>query len=180
MLQLTRRALLGSAAVMGLPMAARAAKAELPNILFIMADDLGYADLGCFGSRHIRTPNLDRLAARGAKLEQGYANAPVCSATRTALITGRYQGRLRCGLDEPIAVNDIGLPPSEPTLPKMLRDGGYTTILVGKWHLGRLPNYSPLKSGYDRFYGIADGGADFFGDLSQIGHVDRLLGTVGG
>ena len=143
-------------------MAARAGKAERPNILFIMADDLGYADLGCYGARHIRTPNLDRLAARGAKLEQGYANAPVCSATRTALITGRYQGRLRCGLEEPIGFNDVGMPPSEPTLPKMLRDGGYTTILVGKWHLGRLPNYHPLKSGYDRFYGIADGGADYF------------------
>lgn len=127
-----------------------------------MADDLGYADLGCYGARSIKTPHLDRLAASGVQLRQGYANSAVCSATRTALITGRYQYRFRCGLEEPIGQKDIGLPADEATLPKYLRELGYRTVLVGKWHLGMLPNYSPLNSGYDHFFGIQDGAADYF------------------
>ncbi len=145
------------------PATARAhTPADRPNIIFIMADDLGYADLGCYGARSIKTPQLDRLAAGGLQLFQGYANSAVCSATRTALITGRYQYRLRCGLEEPIGSVDVGLPGSEQTLPKYLRRLGYRTVLVGKWHLGTLPNFSPLKSGYDHFFGIQDGGADYF------------------
>src|SRR4030095_8218550 len=79
-----------------------------PNIVFIMADDLGYADLSCYGRRDIATPNIDRLAANGVRFLQAYANSPVCSATRTALITGRYQYRLRVGLEEPLGGNVIG------------------------------------------------------------------------
>lgn len=167
MVNLSRRHLLGGTASLAIlsavpPEVFAAAASARPNIVFIMADDLGYADLGCYGARDIRTPNLDFMAAGGLRLTDGYANSPVCSATRTALITGRYQYRLRCGLEEPIGIEDIGLPPEEPTLPKYLRDLGYRTALVGKWHLGRLPNYSPLLSGYDRFFGIEDGGADYF------------------
>src|SRR5215467_4535998 len=128
-----------------------------PNILFIMADDLGYADVSCYGQRNYTTPNIDRLATEGLKFTQGYANSPVCSATRTALITGRYQYRLPVGLEEPIGPltpKDIGLSPSHPALPSLLKKIGYGTSLVGKWHLGYLPNFSPLKSGYDQFFGI--------------------------
>src|SRR3954449_5739797 len=83
-----------------------------PNIVFIMADDLGYADVSCYGRPDFKTPNIDRIAARGVRFLQGYANSSVCSATRTALITGRYQYRLRVGLDEPLAINSgAGLPP---------------------------------------------------------------------
>jgi arylsulfatase A-like enzyme len=128
-----------------------------------MADDLGYADLSCYGRREYRTPNIDSLAAAGTKFSQAYANSSVCSATRTALITGRYQYRLRVGLEEPLG-NDpaLGLPPDHPTLPSILRKAGYGTTLLGKWHLGRLPNFGPLKSGYDHFWGFRGGGVDYF------------------
>src|SRR6185437_6585065 len=92
-----------------------------PNIVFIMADDLGYADVACYGHPDVRTPAIDRIAARGARLTQGYANSAVCSATRLALITGRYQYRLPLGLEEPLAgKTDVGLPPEHPTLPSLL------------------------------------------------------------
>ncbi len=97
-----------------------------PNIVFIMADDLGYADVGCYGRPELSTPNIDRIAARGVRLTQGYANSAVCSATRLALITGRYQYRLPLGLEEPLAgKTDVGLPPEHPTLPSLLRQAGY-------------------------------------------------------
>lgn len=134
-----------------------------PNFLFIMADDLGYADLSCYGRRDYVTPVLDHLAAQGVRFTHSYANSPVCSPTRVALITGRYQYRLPVGLIEPLSSNaGIGLPPSHPTLPSLLRDLGYRTTLIGKWHLGELPDYGPLKSGYDEFYGIHQGGVDYF------------------
>lgn len=169
-MKVSRRQLLGSAAAMAALQfsSARASdhvRAARPNIVFIMADDLGYADLGCYGARTIRTPCLDSLAAEGVRLLNGYSNSPVCSATRTALITGRYQYRLACGLEEPIFGDEIGLPASEPTLPKALKELGYRTALVGKWHLGELPKYSPLKCGYDRFFGIEGGGADYFSHI---------------
>jgi arylsulfatase A-like enzyme len=134
-----------------------------PNIVFIMADDLGYADVGCYGRPELNTPNIDRIALRGALLTQGYANSAVCSATRLALITGRYQYRLPLGLEEPLGgKTDVGLPPDHPTLPSLLRQAGYATALVGKWHLGVLPHFSPLKSGYDTFFGIRSGVADYY------------------
>ena len=108
-----------------------------PNIVFILADDLGYADVACYGRRDFSTPNIDRIAARGVRFLQGYANSAVCSATRLALITGRYQYRLRLGLEEPLAGNpEVGLPPEHPTLPSLLKKAGYGTTLIGKWHLG--------------------------------------------
>jgi len=147
----------------------RPASAQLtrPNIVFIMADDLGYADVSCYGQRDYTTPNIDRLAIEGLKFTQAYSNSPDCSATRVALITGRYQYRLAVGLEEPISPpplspKDAGLPPSHPTLPSLLKKAGYGTALVGKWHLGNLPNFSPLKSGYDHFFGIFGSAADYF------------------
>src|SRR6476660_7033323 len=158
----TRRDVLRTAALGSLAIAAGAenffgqTRRTLPNILFIMADDLGYADVGCYGRPDLKTPNIDRIAGRGVRFLQGYANSAVCSATRTALITGRYQYRLRLGLEEPLGGNnrDVGLPPEHPTLPSLLKAHGYGTTLVGKWHLGFLPNFSPLKNGYDHFYGF--------------------------
>jgi arylsulfatase A-like enzyme len=141
------------------------AQSPKPNIVFIMADDLGYADVSCYGQRDYTTPNVDRLAIEGLRFTQGYANSAVCSATRTALATGRYQYRLPVGLEEPINASsprNIGLPPSHPTLPSLLKKAGYSTALVGKWHLGYLPDFSPLKSGYDQFFGIFGGAADYF------------------
>ena len=167
---LTRRRVL--ATPIALALAARASRAQtaLPNIVYIMADDLGYADLSCYGRRDYSTPNIDRLATEGMKFLQAYANSAVCSATRTALITGRYQYRLPVGLAEPLpaGVTNVGLPPEHPTLPSLLRQAGYGTTLLGKWHLGNLPNYSPLKSGYDHFWGIHSGGVDYFSHKSDL------------
>jgi arylsulfatase A-like enzyme len=134
------------------------------NIVFIMADDMGYADVSCYGRRDFETPNIDRIAANGMRFLQGYANSAVCSATRTGLITGRYQYRLRLGLEEPLPAgrNDMGMPPEHPTLPSLLKKAGYGTTLIGKWHLGSLPKFGPLKSGYDHFYGFHGGSIDYF------------------
>ena len=158
-----------------------------PNIVFILADDLGYADVSCYGRPDLSTPNVDALAARGTRFLQAYANSAVCSATRTALITGRYQDRLDIGLDEPLAGRDTGLPPDHPTLPSLLRKAGYGTTLVGKWHLGLLPKYGPLQSGYDHFYGFRGGACDYYdhadslwdGDVKihDAGYLTDLLGS---
>lgn len=131
---------------------ARPVRRGRPNILFILADDLGYADLSCYGRREYKTPAIDGLAADGMRFTQAYANSAVCTPTRVALITGRYQTRLPVGIEEPLAFRDTGLPPSHPTLPSLLRNAGYATWLVGKWHLGALPKYGPLLSGYDHFW----------------------------
>ena len=142
--------------------------AARPNFVFILADDLGYADLGCYGGRSKCSPSLDRMAKEGLRFTQGYANSSVCSPTRFALMTGRWQHRLRGGADEPIrsgaARGDarLGLPPAHPTLPSLLRDAGYATALAGKWHLGYPPHFGPRKSGYQEFFGALSGAVDYF------------------
>jgi arylsulfatase A-like enzyme len=153
---------LGAALVRSVPGAQAAA--QRPNIIWIMADDLGFADLGFTGQRGLATPNIDRIAREGLFLRQSYANSAVCSATRTGLITGRYQYRVPVGLEEPVGTGDekIGLDPAHPTLPSLLRDAGYRTSLVGKWHLGFSSQFGPLQSGYQSFYGVPYGAADYF------------------
>ena len=144
-----------------------------PNIVFILADDLGYADVACYGRPDVRTPNIDHLAATGLRFLQAYANSAVCSATRLALITGRYQYRLRLGLEEPLAGNPgVGLDPSHPTLPSLLRKAGYSSTLVGKWHLGVLPKFGPLKSGYDHFWGFRGGAVDYYAHADPRDNAD--------
>lgn len=156
-----------------------------PNIIFIVADDLGYADLGCYGGRDAAfgpvSPVLDQLAANGLKLTQGYSNSPVCSPTRFALMTARYQYRLRGAAEEPInsksrGSTTLGLPPEHPTLPSLLRASGYRTALMGKWHLGYPPAFGPLRSGYDEFFGPMSGGVDYFTHCSSNGAHDLYLG----
>lgn len=162
---------------------ASAMRSVRPNIVFIVADDMGYADASCYGSHYIHTPEIDSIAADGVKFLQGYANSAVCSATRTALITGRYQYRLPIGLEEPLASttkHQPGLPPSHPTLPSLLKGAGYRTGLIGKWHLGVLPQYGPLQSGYDEFYGLRGGGVDYFsymttGGFKDLWHNDKAI-----
>jgi len=143
-----------------------------PNFVFVLADDLGYADLHCYGGRARCSPNLDKLATEGLLFTNGYANSSVCSPSRFAIATGRYQHRLRGGFDEPIASAsaELGLPPGYPTMASYLRDAGYATALVGKWHLGSLPWFGPLKSGYDEFFGHRTGAVDFFSHMGFSGH----------
>jgi arylsulfatase A-like enzyme len=156
-----------------------------PNIVFIVADDLGFADLGCYGGRPAQfgavSPVLDALAAGGLKFTQGYSNAPVCSPTRFALMTARYQYRLRGAAEEPInsksrGSTTLGLPPEHPTLPSLLKDGGYRTALIGKWHLGYPPSFSPLRSGYEEFFGPMSGGVDYFTHCAFTGAHDLWSG----
>ena len=138
----------------------------------MLADDLGWADLSVYGQTAYETPHLDHLAAGGVRFTQAYANSAVCSATRFALMTGRYQYRLRGGLEEPLvgaAGEHHGLPPDHPTLPSLLKAAGYTTALIGKWHLGSLPSFGPLKSGYDRFFGNYGGAIDYFTHKPGVG-----------
>jgi arylsulfatase A-like enzyme len=152
-----------------------------PNVVFIVADDLGYADLGCYGGRAPVSPVLDALAARGVKFTQGYANSPVCSPTRFALMTARWQYRLRGAAEEPINSRSrgstvLGLPPEHPTLPSLLRDAGWRTALMGKWHLGYPPAFSPIRSGYEEFFGPMSGGVDYFTHCDFRGTHDLFLG----
>jgi arylsulfatase A-like enzyme len=172
---LTRREALKATALTPLALIANAQSAAKPNIVFILADDLGYADVSCYGRRDFTTPNIDRIAAEGMKFTQAYANSAVCSATRTALITGRYQYRLPIGLEEPLGTGEkriVGLPPSHPTLPSLLKKAGYGATLIGKWHLGKLPDFGPLQSGYDHFWGFRSGGVDYFTHKSGISNTD--------
>ncbi len=156
-----------------------------PNIIFIVADDLGFADLGCYGGRDAKfgaiSPNLDALAANGIKFTQGYSNSPVCSPTRFALMTARYQYRLRGAAEEPInsrarTSTTLGLPPEHPTLPSLLQKSGYNTALMGKWHLGYPPAFGPLRSGYDEFFGPMAGGVDYFTHCASTGVHDLWFG----
>jgi arylsulfatase A-like enzyme len=157
---------------------------QRPNIIYIVCDDLGYADLGCYGGREANfgavSPNIDRLAAGGMKFTQGYSNSPVCSPTRFALITMRYQYRLRGAMEEPInsrskGSTTLGLPPEVPTLPSLLKKAGYHTALIGKWHLGYPPSFGPRRSGYDEFFGIMAGGVDYFTHCSSSGEHDLYI-----
>lgn len=156
-----RQILAGAVAVAASPLLSRAAERR-PNFVFIMADDLGWADVGCYGRDDVRTPHVDSLARDGMKFEHAYSNSPICSPTRVGLITGRYQYRYRLGLEEPLGAPDLGLEPGTPTLPAQLRQAGYATSLVGKWHLGTRPESHPLRHGYERFWGLRGGGVDYF------------------
>jgi arylsulfatase A-like enzyme len=124
-----------------------------PNVVLIFADDLGYGDLSCYGSKTIKTPNLDRLAKEGIRFTDFYVAQAVCSASRAALLTGCYPNRVNIfGALGPNAKN--GLAATETTLGAMLKERGYATACFGKWHLGHLPEFLPTRRGFDRYYGL--------------------------
>lgn len=139
--------------------------AQRPNIIYIMTDDMGYGDLSCYGQKNYTTPNLDRLASQGVKFVNAYAAAPVCTPTRVAFMTGRYPARTPVGLLEPLRSPKLdsayGLTKDIPSLPALMKESGYETALIGKWHLGFMPHQSPRSNGYDYFFGILSGGADY-------------------
>jgi len=128
-----------------------------PNILFIVADDLGYGEAGCYGGRDIPTPNIDALAASGVRFTNGCVTAPICAPSRAALMPGRYQTRFGFEFNPIGAKNTlpgIGLPVAEKTVADRLRDAGYATSLVGKWHLGGTAEFHPMRRGFDEFFGF--------------------------
>ena len=182
--RVTRREFVaGAVAGAGLALASRrgsTAAASRPNVLFILADDLGWGDLSCYGRPDYRTPHLDRLAAEGTRFMHAYSASPVCTPTRCAFMTGQYPARHAVGLEEPLAwrrqleerKRDVGLPPGQPTVASLLKAAGYRTALVGKWHLGYPPKYGPLKSGFEEFFGIMSGGADYFTHRDANGDGD--------
>jgi arylsulfatase A-like enzyme len=163
-----------------------AAQRRRPNVLFILADDLGYGDLSCFGRPDYSTPHLDRLAQQGLRFVNAYSASPVCTPTRCAFITGRYPARTPVGLEEPLAfkknlgdkVNVLGLAPEHPTIASLLKQSGYETALVGKWHLGYLPSFGPIQSGFDEFFGIMSGGVDYFSHKDAVGEADLFEDKV--
>jgi arylsulfatase A-like enzyme len=191
--RMTRRAFGGAigmsaATVAALPAAAHAAerpfrtaprrRSPRPNVLVILADDLGWADLACYGSPHIATPRLDRLARQGVRFTDAYAGSSNCSPTRLSLYTGRYPGRIPAGLEEPIQEGDTGLEPGHPTLASLLRDSGYTTAMIGKWHCGALPDHSPTRSGWQEFFGNFGGSLEYYSKLDTSGNYDLYEGET--
>jgi arylsulfatase A len=146
-----------------------------PNVVLIVTDDVGYGDFGAYGAPDIHTPNIDRLAAEGAKLTDFYAS-PQCTPTRASLISGRYQQRFR--MERAIvapATNpepEIGLPATGRSLPQLLKNRGYTTGLLGKWHLGWRPQYRPTAHGFDYFFGFLSGFTDYYQHTDGNGHAD--------
>jgi arylsulfatase A-like enzyme len=138
-----------------MPAALLGADGRQPNIVVMLADDMGYADIGVHGCSDIPTPNIDRIAASGVRCTDAYANGSFCAPTRSALLSGRYQHRHG---NEDLDRRTGPLPLSVTTLPDRLSAAGYTTCLVGKWHLGLADGYAPLDRGFDEFFGILGGG----------------------
>ena len=153
-----------AAGMFALAVVASAAAAGPPNLVLILADDQGYNDAGFNGSPDIRTPNLDRLAASGVRFTNGYVSGSVCGPSRAGLLTGRYQARFGFRANPSVSPFDptAGLPLSERTIAEVLRPAGYTSMIVGKWHMGSHPQFHPLERGFDHFYGFLSGGHNYF------------------
>ncbi|MCC6366720.1 MAG: sulfatase-like hydrolase/transferase [Bryobacterales bacterium] len=170
---LTRRSFLGAgaASVLG------GQTNRPPNLILILADDLGYGDLGCYGSASNRSPYIDKLASGGVRFTDFHSSGVVCSPTRAGLMTGRYQQR--CGISEVLTAasnRDKGLDPAEITLPRLLKDAGYHTGIFGKWHLGYQTRFNPLRHGFDEFRGYVSGNVDYFSHVDQTGRRDWWIG----
>jgi arylsulfatase A-like enzyme len=150
-------------------MRAGGAPAQRPNVVVIVSDDQGYGDISCYDHpKEVRTPQMDRIAKRGIRFEQGYANAYVCAPSRAAILTGTYPQR--CGFYT-ASDSRVGLPLSQATLADVLKKEGYATCALGKWHLGIEPAYHPMKRGFDEFYGfLGHGGHDYF-NLKRTGET---------
>jgi len=147
------------------------------NFIIVLADDLGYGDLGCYGGKDIRTPSLDAMAAAGLRFTDFHSNAPICSPTRAALLTGRYQQRM--GIDRIVTrspQSPKGLPESEITFAQVLKSAGYATGLVGKWHLGFGETFSPMSRGFDEFRGFLGGQIDYHSHVDPGGQPDWWAG----
>ena len=148
---------------------------EKPNVVLILADDLGYQDVGFNGCKDIPTPNIDLIAKNGVLFKNGYVTYAVCGPSRAGLITGRYQDRFGFNRNPLLAPNDInmGLPLSEETIADILKRSGYTSAAIGKWHLGTHPDLHPIKRGFDEFFGFVDGGHQYLPESWVINDITQ-------
>lgn len=165
---------LAIAALGGIALCARAAEPGQPNIVLIMTDDMGWSDLGSYGAPDISTPNIDSIARDGVKLTDFYSNGVLCSPTRAGLISGRYQQRygMETALPNEATANERGLAANGMTLPQLMKDAGYATALVGKWHLGYEDAQSPNAHGFDYFFGLKSGYHDYYTHNAGDGKPD--------
>ncbi|MBL8234234.1 MAG: sulfatase-like hydrolase/transferase [Bryobacterales bacterium] len=180
---LTRRAALGSMLAAGASGASAFQEKRKPNFIVILADDLGYGDIGCYGSPDVPTPHIDSIARNGIRFTDGYVSAAVCSPSRAALLTGRYQHRFghefNSGPVEREAQINFGLPKSEKILPSYLKEAGYVSGMFGKWHLGARPGYHPNERGFDEFVGFLPGADDFVTERTPDAHATAADGAAG-
>jgi arylsulfatase A-like enzyme len=154
---------------------ADAAAPSRPNVLIVLVDDMGYGDLGCYGG-DITTPHIDGLARDSVRLTDFYANGPVCTPTRCGLMTGRYQQRVGLEWATGPGMTEPGLPTTEVTLPRLLKDAGYRTAMFGKWHLGYKPQFGPVAHGFDEYFGLLSGNHDFYSHREINGAPDLVEG----
>jgi arylsulfatase A-like enzyme len=140
-----------------------AAAPRKPNIIIILADDLGYGELSCQGCKDIPTPNIDTLARNGVRFTDRYVSSPYCSPSRAGIMTGRYQQRFGHEFNSPGRQQDLGLPLAEVTMADRLKAAGYATGLVGKWHLGAGTRFHAMRRGFDEFFGFAHEGHFYVG-----------------
>lgn len=179
--RLLAAALLGGS---GLAAAPSLAQARPPNMIVILADDLGYGDVSAYSRSRVRTPNIERLAASGVRFTDGYVTAPVCAPSRAALLTGRQQTRY--GWETNAAARDpaAGVDAAQPMIGQVLKPAGYATAMVGKWHLGRQRGFHPLDRGFDEYFGVLDGATEYWkakqpGDVGLVTAVDSDFTRAG-
>ncbi|NBS91392.1 sulfatase, partial [bacterium] len=155
--------------------------ASKPNIIIIVADDLGYADLGIHGCKDIHTPHIDSIAKNGVRCTSGYVSGPYCSPTRAGLLTGRYQQRFGHEFNPGPAGNNspsFGLSLDETTLPQLLKNAGYKTGMVGKWHLGSTEKFNPINRGFDEYFGFLGGANSYTDGKTIVSNIVRGTKTV--
>ena len=176
--KINRREFVGAAVGAGLVLQQARVLPARPNVVFILADDMGYGDLSSYGRPDYKTPVLDSMADEGVRFTDAYAAAAVCTPTRVSFHTGRYPQRLPIGLQEPLSdANDtLGIPVEHPTISSLLRANDYETILIGKYHLGNDPRFNPLKHGFNEFFGIVGAGESYFTHKNTQGVMDLFDG----
>lgn len=147
---------------------------EKPNILFVLADDLGYNDVGFNGSKDIKTPNLDALADDGVTFDAAYVAHPFCGPSRAAIMTGRYPHKIGAQFNLPEDNSNVGVSADEPFIAQTMKNAGYFTGAMGKWHLGEAPQFHPNKHGFDEFYGFLGGGHNYFPEQFEAAYNKRV------